>query len=277
MAWGEDLYGSAFYLDSIEPNDFTDSYDFQVITNKNIQADNFFMPVGRGQTVREDTILTVDMWDTDYPETDLITESGVLVRSDGYKSITYSGTTCSGTTCSGMWWTHWITPSGQLMHRLHYKPEDLFRWDGLRENVFEITIPTTYSACHVERTFTYKLRPGYQIYWDHEKHLTYPAYNQVWNQFDYDSIIPVFIAAKTTTFLPSELTYNCVFHITREHHKDLIVTLEPKIVHKDLEVTLLADNYYLLYDEDVEVVVEARDFAGNEMQYTFTFHTEIQG
>ena len=232
------------------------------------------MAEGQASRVTEETILTVDLWDDDYPITDLVTESGYLIRSDGYNTTIISGTTCSGNTCSGLWWTNWITPEGLHKHRLHYKPEDLFRWHGLREQTFTVVIPNTNLACYIENRFEYKLYVGGRIYWNHQKYYHYKGGEVTYNPFEYNRIIPVFIYAKTQSFLPGELKDNCVFWITKPYQKDLIVKLEPRVIKKDLEVTLFAHNYYLLYDEDVQVRIVCEDMQGNEMDYTFTFHTE---
>jgi len=252
--WGEDNY--------LEPNLISDQYSIYTITNENIQSDNFFVPVGESTTIYDFSELTCDFYDVDYPITDLITASSYLIRSDGLRTET----------CSGIYWT---TRSGisYPIYTLHYKPEDYFRWDTERKTTYEVTIVNNNSYCYVERKFEFIIKPGWRIYWDH-KNYRYPLTDRTYNPFAYDSNISIFVLIKNNTFMPNKLLESCTFHIVKPSHKDLYVTLDPKITHKDLTVNLKPHTPYLEYGELVECIIECEDMAGNSMSYTWYFRTE---
>ena len=261
-AWGQDLYGSKFIYDNITPNFFDDQYSFKTITNTNIVGEDFFIDCGESLTVDLDTTLTFTVHDTNYPVTDIVTASSYLIRDDMYTQEV----------CSGVYWLETI--SGSNRYQAVYQPRDYFRWFRDRQQVFTFVVSNNNQDCHVERRFSFTLLPGYGAYWDHKEKYKGIFSEITYNPFPYDKTIPIFIFARSQTFLPSEVKETCVFKTGSVKTRDFSVTLDPHIVTRRFYVHLHAHSYRLEYNEWVDCRIEAEDVSGNKLVYEWSFKTE---
>jgi hypothetical protein len=261
---GTDSVGYGSRLDSIQPNPFNEAYSFSFISNNNINIGNFFLEVGESERIdilhAQGRTLYVDLWDSDYPETDIIEEESYLHFSDGVDSFV----------CSGTWFTTWtgtggLIPSGMLVHRLHYDAGN-YNWDGHRTMKFTAHAQNDNPLCHTYNEHTYNLLYGWHIFWLHG---TNPP-------FEFDKKLPVFVKIKTQEYVPSTFAQSYMLWTApaRTHDFQVGIKALPTGAGNDLEVDMIAHSYYLQYSEEVEIEVYCQDRDGNEVIYTWTFRTE---
>lgn len=263
---GNDSIGYLSQFDELIPNEFSYDYYFDMISNDNIRFGNFWLNQRESERI---DILTaqgryffVDMWDLNYPTTDLVEEECTLTASDGVQTVT----------CSGIWFTTYsgmggLTPSGVLVHRMHYNPENDYNWTGHRTIAFTVRAYNDDPLCDVYNEQTYKLVYGWEIYWHH-------AANK-YDPFDFNKHLPVFVAAKTYEFVPSQFARSYMIWTSPGYQQDFRIFLKiPPKPYEDLGVGILAQSQYLQYSEDVTVEVECSDLDGNELIYSWTFTTE---
>lgn len=262
---GQDYSGKMSEFDDITPNEFSYDYYFDMIPNDNIQFGNFWLQPGESERIdiltAKDRYFIVDMWDTNYPTTDIVEEESGLTMTDGVRTVS----------CSGIWFTTYtgtggLTPSGVPIHRMHYNPENDYNWTGHRTLAFTVRAYNDDPLCDVYNEVTYKLNYGWQLYWHHSKD---------YDPFEFNKHLPVFIAAKTYEFVPSNYAKSYMIWTSPGYTQDFSVHLKiPPKPYEDLGVGILAQSQYLQYSEDVTVEIECKDLDGNELNYSWTFTTE---
>lgn len=261
---GHDNYGTLSQFDDKQPNRFEYNYGFDYITNDNIKTGNFFLAEGESERIdilqAQGKHIWVDLWDSDYPETDIVEENSYLRFYDGVLDFV----------CSGTWWTTYTgtegTTSGIRVHRLHYDAGD-YNWDGHRTMHWEVHAENDNPKCGVYDEVDYQLHYGWHIFWLH--HDRRPP-------FPFNTKIPVFVSIKTQDYVPSRYSKSYMLWTAPAVTHDLNVGIKalPLTRDNELEVDLIAHSHYLQYSEDVDVEVYCKDRDGNELLYTWTFTTE---
>jgi hypothetical protein len=266
---GTDNVGYLSRFDDKFPNTFSGQYYFDFIHNDNIRFDDVFMH--RGQSMRIDEMeargihFWVDLFDSNYPSTDIVEDSCNITWWDGVNEFT----------CSGTWFTTWtgVTASGEdvFFHRLHWDPGNHWDWIGNRAIHLTVESHNNDPTCDVYNREEYILFYGWQLNWWHQ------AIPGNIPPFSYDTKFPVFVSMKTYDFAPSRGNLSWMYRTPAGYACDLPVYIKPKpIPKKDLKVGILAHSQYLQYSEDVEVEVTCKDLDGNELVYSWTFRTEDQ-
>lgn len=261
---GTDNRGYLSQFDAIETNSFGYEYSFDFITNDNIKMGNFFMDVGESERVdvmqAKGRHIWVDLWDTDYPTTDIDESESYLRFYDGVLDFV----------CSGTWWTTYTgtagTTSGVRIHRLHYDAGDYY-WDGHRTMHWEVHAQNDNPMCGVYNRDEYQLLYGWHLFWLHHDRIP---------PFEFDKKLPVFVSIKTQDYVPSRYSKSYMIWTAPAGTHDFNVGLKalPLGAGNELEVDILAHSHYLQYSEDVDVELYCKDRDGNELLYTWTFTTE---
>jgi hypothetical protein len=265
---GTDETGYGAQFDMVYPNFFEHSYYFDFIPNDNIQAGNFFLHVGESERIdilqAMDKHIWVDIWDVDYPETDIVEDECVLSFSDGVVNLTCSGTWF--TTYTGAGGMYDEAPSGILIHRMHYDAGDYY-WDGHRTMTYTIQAENNNPLCRVYNRFSYGLLYGWELFWHHSSDR---------KPFEFNKKLPVFVTIKTQDYIPSRFSKSYMLWTAPALTSDFNVEIKalPLGDGNTLEVELLADSYYLQYSEWVIVEVYCKDLDGNELNYSWRFKTE---
>jgi len=266
---GTDDFGYLSYLDSFYPNEFSYDYEFSFIYNTNIQFANCFMVPGESYRIDEIEArgwnFCTDIFDSEYPVTDIDDAECYINFNDGINQFTASGT----------WMTTWTgelgTTSG-VFHRIQWYPDNHWNWGGNRAMYLTIEAHNTHPYCDVYNTVEYIYYYGKEIWWYHTARRNdlkqYPP-------FDLNHKLPVLIGIKTQDFIPETFFRSYLFWTHPGKTYDLGVTLKaiPKPT-KDLKVGILAHSHYLQYSEDVDVEIYCKDLDGNEITYTWIFTTE---
>ena len=261
---GTDNRGYLSQFDAIEPNSFGYDYSFDFITNDNIKMGNFFMDVGESERIdimqAKGRHIWVDLWDTDYPTTDIKEDECYLRFYDGVVDFV----------CSGTWWTTYTgtkgTASGIRVHRLHYDAGDYY-WDGHRTMHWEVHAQNDNPMCHVYNRDEYQLCYGWHLFWLHHDRIP---------PFEFNKKLPVFVSIKTQDYVPSRFSKSYMIWTAPAGTHDFNVGIRalPLGAGNELEVDILAHSHYLQYSEDVDVELYCKDRDGNELLYTWTFTTE---
>ena len=261
---GTDNRGYFHPADGIKPNPFQYEYSFTFIPNSNIQMGNFFLGEGEAERIdilkAEGKYLWVDMWDINYPATDIVEGESYIAFSDSVINFV----------CSGTWFTTYTgttgTASGILVHRLHYDAGN-YDWDGHRTMQWRAHAQNNDSRCHVYNEDTYELLYGWHIFWLHGENI---------RPFEFNKQLPVFISIKTQEYVPSPFSSSYMVWTAPARAAGLEVGVNalPVGTGNDFAVDLVAQSQYLQYSEDVEVTIFCQDMDGNELLYTWTFRTE---
>ena len=266
---GTDNVGYLSRFDDKFPNTFSGQYYFDFIPNDNIRFDDVFMH--KGQSMRIDEMeargihFWVDLFDSNYPSTDIVEDNCTVTWWDGVNEFV----------CSGIWFTTWtgVTASGDdvYFHRLHWDPGNHWDWIGNRAIHLTVESHNSDTTCDVYNREEYILFYGWQLNWWHQ------AVPGLIPPFDFGKKFPVFVSMKTYDFAPSRGSLSWMYQTPAGYTFDLPVYIKPKpIDKKDLKVGILAHSHYLQYSEDVEVEVTCKDLDGNELVYSWTFRTEDQ-
>lgn len=250
-ASGRDVYGISTESDALIPNYFNESYTFKIITNANIRFDNFFMDVGDSMLLEDSTILSVDIWNTNYPDIDIDESSVALTLFDGVDLVM----------CSGISFSTYYNVDGILVHTLLYTPESGFSWQGHRSIQVEVRAKDTNTYCDIHNITAYTLTYGLDIFWDHTD-------KPVWAP---DTKIPISIHGTTYDYLLAELGKGWMIWTAPLKMSDFYVILDR--IWAQFKVCLRAMSYKLQYSEDVPVTIKCQDNSGNLLVYTFTFRT----
>lgn len=264
---GTDSVGYLSRFDDKFPNTFSGQYYFDFIPNDNIKFDDVFMHSGHSMRVDEMEArgihFWVDLYDSDYPATDIVEENCSIGWSDGVNDFT----------CSGIWFTTWtgVTASGEDVnfHRMHWDPGNHWDWIGNRAIHLTVESHNNNPTCDVYNREEYILFYGWQLGWWHQ------AVPGAIPPFDFNRKFPIFVSIKTYDFAPSRSSKSYPLWSSPGYTCDLPVYIKPKpIPKKDLKVGILAHSQYLQYSEDVEVVVECQDLDGNVLVYSWSFRTQ---
>lgn len=261
---GSDNRGYLSQYDAIDTNRFSYEYEFDFITNSNIQFSNFFMNVGESERIdimqAKGKHIWVDLWDSDYPVTDIDEDESYLNFTDGVLDFV----------CSGTWFTTYTGSSGPAsgirIHRLHYDAGDYY-WDGHRTMHWTVHAQNNNPLCGVYNRDEYELCYGWHIFWHHDSRIP---------PFEFDSKLPVFVSIKTQDYVPSRYSRSYPIWTAPAGTSDFNVGIKalPLGSGNQVEVNLIAHSHYLQYSEDVEVELTCKDRDGNELLYLWTFTTE---
>jgi len=265
---GTDSIGYGSQLDSITPNSFSYSYYFDFIPNDNILFGNVFLEQGQSVRISElkakDMHFWVDLYDANYPITDIAEEDCGITWSDGISNFT----------CSGIWFTTWTgTGDGSILgmryHRMSWKPENDWDWEGNRAVQLAVESHNDNSVCSVYNVNDYIIYYGWQLSWFHQ------AVPNEFRPFEFNKKFPIFMSIKTHDFAPSRLNKSYMLWSSPGYKCDLNVSLiaMPQAI-EDLKVGILAQSAYLQYSEDVGVEITCNDMDGNVLTYTWIFTTE---
>jgi hypothetical protein len=264
---GTDSIGYLSRFDDKFPNTFSGQYYFDFIPNDNIRYDDVFMHSGKSMRVDEMEArgihFWVDLFDSNYPTTDIVEDECTISWSDGVDQFT----------CSGAWFTTWtgVTASGEdvFFHRMHWDPGNHWDWIGNRAIHLTVESHNNDPTCDVYNRQEYILFYGWQLGWWHQA-----VPGQI-PPFDFNKKFPIFVSVKTYDFAPSRESKSYPLWSSPGYVCDLPVYIKPKPIPKeDLKVGILAQSQCLQYSEDVEVEVTCRDLDGNELVYSWTFRTE---
>ena len=264
---GTDSVGYLSNFDNVFPNTFSGQYYFDFIPNTNIRFDDVFMHLGQSMRIDEMEArgihFWVDLFDSNYPVTDIVEDRCSITWTDGTRT----------STCSGAWFTTWtgVTSSGDdvFFHRMHWDPGNHWNWIGNRSIQLTIESHNSDPTCDVYNREEYGLFYGWKLGWWHQ------AFPGTIPPFRIGAKIPIFVSVKTYDFAPSRGSLSWMNRTSSGYTFDLPVYLKPKpIPQKDLKVGILAQSQYLQYSEDVEVEVTCKDLDGNEMIYSWTFRTQ---
>jgi hypothetical protein len=266
---GTDSIGFLSRFDDKFPNTFSGQYYFDFIPNDNIRYDDVFMHTGHSMRVDEmearGVHFWVDLFDSNYPVTDIVEDECSITWTDGVNNFT----------CSGAWFTTWtgVTASGEdvYFHRMHWDPGNHWDWIGNRAVHLTVESHNNDPTCDVYNREEYILFYGWQLNWWHQA-----VPNQI-PPFEFNTKFPIFVSVKTYDFAPSRSSKSYMLWSSPGYTCDLPVYIKPKPIPKeDLKVGILAQSQYLQYSEDVEVEVACKDLDGNELVYTWAFRTEDQ-
>ncbi len=93
--------------------------------------------------------------------------------------------------------------------------------------------------------------------------------------FEYDESVDVRISAENIVSCPRTTTYAYIFDIRHLDNRELAASITGTDNSVYLSASIIADSTAFLYNKVFNIVIEAKDFSGNEME-PLTFQFKIQ-
>lgn len=93
--------------------------------------------------------------------------------------------------------------------------------------------------------------------------------------FAHDEHLTVRISAENLATCPKTSTYAYTLETRAMFNRDLLAFIYAKDGKRELPATIIADSTAFIYNEIYRVVINAKDFAGNEME-PFEFEFKIE-
>lgn len=93
--------------------------------------------------------------------------------------------------------------------------------------------------------------------------------------FEYDESVDVRISAENNVSCPRTATYAYIFDTRHLDNRELSASIAGVDNSVYLSASITADSTAFFYNKVFNIVIEAKDFSGNEME-PFTFQFKIQ-